>query len=959
MDIRLLGTVELDRHGERVHLTGRRTRSLLALLSLNAGRVVPVERILRLVWPGETVTTAPRLLQKQVSALRGLIKDPELLRRQGTGYVLHAARAAVDAHVFEDDCAAARSALARGDVKAAAGLLREALALWRGPALAGTTDELARAFGPGLEEQLLAARCDRIAAAIDLGDAGDVLGELSELISDRPVDERLRRLRILALDRTDRRGEAIGEYHEFRRILDDELGVEPGAALQAAYTDLIAERRGRGALPPPSHRIPRQLPAAPRHFVGRTDILAALDAAVETPSASVAVVGSPGVGKTALALHWAHTRSDLFPDGQIYVNLRGYDESEPMPSAGALGLLLMAVATPESEIPADLDARAAAWRTAVAGRRMLIVLDNARDSEQLRPLLPGCPETSVLVTSRDMLAGLIAGEGATRLLLDRLTVEESIGLLGRVVGGDRLTGQRGAVEAIVQGCARLPLALRLAAERAARRPGLPLSTVAEELTDELRRFEVLDAGDPRTRVHGVIAWSLRDLPQETARLFRLLGVHPNAEPTAHFAANLTGLEPSAAARGLELLANASLVTSTGADRYGLHDLLRAFAAAAARETDDEATRRGAMDGMLTWYRHTANAAMDLLAPLRDPTPPCPPPLFPQPPFAGQGDAALWLASNLQAMITAIRLAAEHDRHEHVRDLHYPLVSFLLQRRDVDQALDVLDLAATAAARLGDVAAEADVASGMGKAHTVAYRLDKARTHHEHAARLYEKAGDSQGQAAVLRGMGIAAARAGDFDDALALFERAVAVAEAAGIHSEVARCGVNIGNVHTYLGAYDKALPLMRSGYEYFTIAEDQTAATAALACVSYCLCELGELDAAAEHATRAVDAARRLGAISLEEYGLLNLAMARSRQGRHPEAVDAITEAVAIVEATADQQRRCVIYSALGRIRQKAGDPAMAARAFREALAVAEAIGDTSAAADAAERLEGLGDEG
>jgi transcriptional regulator with XRE-family HTH domain len=375
---------------------------------------------------------------------------------------------------------------------------------------------------------------------------------------------------------------------------------------------------GRGAA---ATKVPRQLPTAVAGFTGRAAESAALtrildDAGAGVPETVViaAISGTAGVGKTALAVQWAHQAADRFPDGQLYANLRGYDQDQPMPAADALAGFLRALGLAGREIPLAEDERAARYRSLLAGRKLLIVLDNARSVEQVLPLLPGSPGCAVVVTSRDSLSGLVARYGAARLELDRLPPGEAVGLL-RALIGRLVQDDPGAARTLATQCCGLPLALRVAAELAAARPDVPLAGLVTELADQRRRLDLLDAGgDPRTSLRAVFSWSYRHLGPEAARAFRLAGLHPGADFDSYAVAALTGTGLGQARTALDALARAHLVQPAGPGRYGLHDLLRAYARELADAGDGEAEQDAALTRLFDHYLHAASIAMDALYP---------------------------------------------------------------------------------------------------------------------------------------------------------------------------------------------------------------------------------------------------------------------------------------------------------------------------------------------------------
>jgi len=466
---------------------------------------------------------------------------------------------------------------------------------------------------------------------------------------------------------------------------DDERAVagwhQRHDVLVAVYTELTRQDRQGGtpirARVGTARVVPAQLPADVDLFTGRAGELAELDRLLTvTPpqtgapdavgGASTAVVisavsGTAGVGKTALALRWAHRVRAGFPDGQLYVNLRGYDPDQPVSPADALARFLRALGVAGADIPLEVDERAASYRSLLDGQRILIVLDNAATVEQVRPLLPGTPSALVVVTSRDALAGLVARDGARRLDLDLLPPQDAVALLGALIE-ERVAAEPDAAAALAGQCARLPLALRIAAELAATRPTTPLATLVAELADEQRRLELLDAGgDPRTAVRAVFSWSYLHLPAEAAWAFRLLGPHPGPDLDPYATAALTHTTMEQAQHLLNVLARAHLIGPTGPGRYGMHDLLRAYAIDLTSTEDAENERRAALTRLFDHYLATACAAMDTLHPAdAHRRPRIPPPATAAPPVANPVVARAWLDAErltgvFPILLTPIRL----------------------------------------------------------------------------------------------------------------------------------------------------------------------------------------------------------------------------------------------------------------------------------------------------------------
>jgi tetratricopeptide (TPR) repeat protein/transcriptional regulator with XRE-family HTH domain len=636
--------------------------------------------------------------------------------------------------------------------------------------------------------------------------------------------------------------------------------------VQEAGTD-AAGRHEDAVAPLPPH----QLPPAPRHFAGRAAELRAMTAALEdaTDGAAVlvtAVDGTAGIGKTALALHWAHQVHDRFPDGELYVNLRGFDPGgTAVMATEALRRFLGAVGVAAAQIPADLDAQAAAYRSRLAGRRMLILLDNARDADQVRPLLPGTPGCLVLVTSRNQMPGLVAVNGAYPLTLDLLGANEASQLLTRRLGAQRTGAEPDAVEEIVAYCAGLPLALALAAAHAATRPQHPLRRSAEQLRDRRHRLNELSASEPTTDLHAVFSWSYDALSAAGARLFRLLGLHPVPDVSAAAAASLTGLRQRQVRQLLAELVRVSLITEHSPGRYGCHDLLHAYASELTQAYDAEPDRRGARHRMLDHYLHTGHAAALLIYPERDPitVQPAQPGVIVEH-LADATAATAWLTTEHRVLMAAIADALANGFPMHTWQLAWSLTTIHDRHGHWHDWVVAQEAAVAAAGRLADSAAQGIAHRLLGRAYTrvgrhedaqeqLRYALDafeavgeRTRQAHTHldladtlldteqhrealahvrrALALYRATGHQVGQADALAGIGLVLAMLGDHATALGYCEQALALHQALGHSFGQATTWDNLGLVHQQLGhhteaakCYRQAAALLReAGDRYF-----------------------------------------------------------------------------------------------------------------------------------------------
>jgi DNA-binding SARP family transcriptional activator len=680
VDFRLLGPLVV-RSGRRViPVPGGKQRVVLAVLLLSAGQMVPADRIADMLWGAAPPPSARVAVRNYVKRLRQTLAEagPGLIGTLPGGYLLSVDPGRLDVARFEGLLGAAQAAVRDGSWERAAAQAAAALALWRGDPLADVeSDALAAREVPRLAEMRLQALEARIDADLQLGRHASAIAELRRQVSAHPLREHPHAQLMLALYRSGRQAEALAAYQHARRILLEELGTEPGSRLRELQQQILTGDPAlaataalvTGGLRP---AVPRQLPGTVRHFTGRSAELTALAGLLRQagrPGGTVvisAIGGTAGVGKTALALHWTHRVAGEFPDGQLYVNLRGFGPSgTPVtPEAGVRGFL-DALGVPPDRIPAGLDARAAMYRSLVAGKRILVLLDNARDADQVRPLLPGTAGSMAVVTSRSRLAGLAVTEGAVQVSLGVFTASEASELLASRLGPARVAREPQAAAEITALCARLPLALAITAARAAARPGVPLAVIAAELRQAGDRLDLLTAGDPATDVRAVFSWSYRSLGERAARMFRLLGLHPGPDISAPAAASLAGLRLPQAQAALRELTGAHLLTEPAPARFAFHDLLRTYAAEQAGIIDTGAARRTAIRRMLDHYLHTGYSAALLIFPSCVPlTLTAARPGTVQEVLADRRQAMDWFEAEHQVLpgVTAAAAAAGFDEH---------------------------------------------------------------------------------------------------------------------------------------------------------------------------------------------------------------------------------------------------------------------------------------------------------
>ena len=803
MDFGVLGPLLVRSNGAALPVVPGKQRALLATLLLSANRAVPVHELAGALWDGDPPRSARVTLQNYVKRLRGALGSAgaDRISTLPCGYLIRAEPGELDVARFESLQALARTAGRDGAWEQAAAHLRDALALWRGEPLADVRSELlALREVPRLVEMRLQAVQARIEADLHVGRHAEVIAELRQLAGAQPLREPWYALLMLALYRDGQQAEALAAYQRARRVLIEELGAEPGPELRRLEGRILA---GDPALEPPEpgpadgpglglrhpQPVPRQLPMAGRHFVGRAAELAGLTALLDLrgqqePETVVisAIGGTAGVGKTALAVHWAHRAAARFPDGQLYVNLRGFDPSgTPVPPDEAIRGFLDGMRVAPDRIPPSPQAREGLYRSLLAGRRMLIVLDNARDAGQVRPLLPGAPGCLVLVTSRSPLTSLVAAVGAHTVPLDVLSDADGRALLSERLGRARITAEPEVVTELTALCAGLPLALAIVAARAAMRPGLSLATLAAEFRDAAGVLDVLDGGDALSSVRAALSWSYQQLPAQPARMFRLLSVHPGPDIAAPAAASLAGISLARARQLLDELIRANLLSGNSAGRFAFHDLLRAYAGERASAEDSEPERRAAMHRMLDCYLHSALGADLALFPHGDPvTVGAPQPgARPEEPASAQ-QAMAWFGAEHRVLLAVAAQAAEHGFDAHAWQLPVVLRTFADRRGYWHDYLPALHAADASARRMADRAGQALVQRQLGHVSTMLGRYPDSRSHQRQALRLYRQLGDARGQGHTLIGLAGAAERQGRYRQALAHCLQALGMYQAAG-----------------------------------------------------------------------------------------------------------------------------------------------------------------------------------
>ncbi|MEU2034333.1 ATP-binding protein [Nocardia amamiensis] len=653
--------------------------------------------------------------------------------------------------------------------------------------------------------------------------------------------------------------------------------------------------------------VPRQLPVYTPHFVGRSEELRRLTALLDTAADGVPVVisainGTAGIGKTALAVHWAHQVADRFRDGQLYVNLRGFDPTGiPMAPAEAIRGFLDAFGVAPEQMPVGTDAQTALYRRLVSGRKMLLVLDNARDSDQVRPLLPDTASCRVVITSRNQLADLITHHGARPITLDVLHTDDATALLARRVGHDRVIAELDVHTDLIEQCARLPLALSIVAARAALNPRVPLWILMGELRDEQTRLDALDAGHPTTNVRAVFSWSYRQLSRPAARMFRLLGLHPGPDISVPAAASLAGVGPRQVRQLLTELARTHLVAQNDEGRFGFHDLLRAYATELAHTHDNAAERRTAQQRVLDHYLHTAYTAAVLMYPRVQPSTP-PPALdgVAAEQVADSTAALAWFQAEHAVLLAVLRLAVTTGLDSHGSRLPHMLVEFFQRKVHWHDWATTQNIALTTAQRSSDTAGQAQAHLGLGRVRSFLGNDVEAENHLRQALALFRSAGDQTGEAHTYREYSVLYEFQNCHVDALRSSKQALRLYRASGDRPGQAMALNNIGWFHSLLGNYQQA--------------------------VSY--------------GRRALALNQELGSRRSESHTLDSLGYAFHHLGDHARAIAHYQRSLAVGRQLGDRPHDAAVLAHLGDAYHAAGDPQTARDAWQQALDILDSLG-------------------
>jgi DNA-binding SARP family transcriptional activator len=935
MQFRLLGPVEVWDGDERISLGGAKQRALLALLLLNANRTVRRAQVIDWLWDREPPRTAGDLVHEYVSRLRRALRscrgaEPSLqrLRTQASGYLLEVAPDELDLDRFERLVDQAHQGMAAGDLELATGMLRQALGLWRSSALANLPTSLAvDTESARLEEARLVALEERLEVDLRLGRHAQLVGELQTLVASYPDREPLRRQLMLALYRSGRRAKALTVYRDTRQMLVEELGLEPSPALEQLERAILrADPALEPVLPtasatldePRPRRGPCELPPDIDDFTGRQAAVAEVQQLLEKDAATAivisAIAGKAGVGKTALAVRVAHRLRPRFADGQLYVNLRGA-EAQALDPADVLAGFLRALGVEGAVIPDGLEERVRLYRSRLADRRVLVVLDNAASEAQVRPLLPASPGCAVLVTSRVRLGGL---EAAHALTLDVLEADQAVALLATLAGPGRVAAEPEAAEQIVRLCGWLPLAVRIAGARLAGRPQWRLALLAERLADEHRRLDELATGDLEVRAS--VALSYRGRGEQKRRLFRLLGLLVAPSFPAWVTAALLDLGLAEAEGLLERLVDAQLVEAAGQDqagqlRYRLHDLLRVYARERLQLEEPTAAQRASLERVLQAYLALAEQADALLEPsgvnhyggdpARGPR---------DHPAAAivEHDPLRWLEAEHASLVAAVDQACDADMGEPGWRLATALVSFFGARAHWDDWQHTHTTALAVARRTSDRDVQGRLLGSLADLHVARNRFDEATCCLQQSLVAFRETGNRRGELQSLSGLGDIDRRQGRFGDAVARLEQSLSGFRELGWHSGEAEVLFDLGDVYR----------------------------------------EQGRLEAAVVCLEQSLRLMRAVGDRLWEAPILRSLALTHCAQGRFGEAIACLEQSVAVTRASGDQHGEGYVLQSLGEVHRTQGCLEDAGTCLEQSLALARATGDRTAEAYAMHSL-------
>jgi DNA-binding SARP family transcriptional activator len=925
--IMLLGPPAASLDGRDLRLGPPRQWAVLAVLAARAGVTVARDEIISAVWGAAQPTSAERGVHTYVSGLRRLLEPARQNRQPGqvlvshdAGYELRVPRHYIDHWEFERHVEQAELCWRREEFESSLEELNSALALWRGPAFSGIPGPFAETEQVRYEELKLGAMERRAEVRLALGRQAEAIPDLQSLIRQQPLRERARLLLIQSLYQSDRQADALAEYQNARRSLIEQLGVEPGEALQALHGQILRGEPLRGHVvdrvvtATPVRReerpvSPSQLPRKTGGLTGRSPELRRLHSLLgpvghETdPLPIVSITGPAGVGKTSLAVSFAHMVAERF-DGHLFVNLHGFDQERMASSAAVVvGGLLAALGVSEAGMPADLDQMVAMYRSVTAAKRLLLVLDNAENATQVRPLLPGGSGSAVIITSRSRLEGLVARDGAHPVVLSPLNAHDSVELLGDVIGRDRVAAEPEAAVRIADLCAGLPLAIRVAAERIATRGHLSLADVAEDLAEESGRLDALTVrGDDETSARTVFSWSYRHLDAEDARAFRLLSLQPAVDFAVGAAAALLDLKTDVAQTRLEALASMHLIEEVRPGRCRFHDLIRLYARELCREQDGQVRQGEAVDRLLRWYLTMAARASAALAPWQDTSH-----LEQDVPglqgVQGSDNGLEWFRRESSALTAAVELASESGRVDIAWQMPFAAFHYLHVVKNWRLWAAVYEPALRATHRAGARFGEAWMHHGLSVADHGRGDFDGAYEHSRSALEIRRAIGDRDGEAWSLHGLGLACLGLKRLDKAESYFVESIRLRHELSDRYGGAVSTLFLSQTVQQSGRSADAVKLAEEALAVFTELDSLSGVGHALTVLGSAHKELRNYDLAGRYLRRALQACRDAGDEHGEGDALRGLGGVMSEVGADDQAREYLAKAFMIMQRRGDPQ--------------------------------------------------------
>ncbi|WP_405944127.1 BTAD domain-containing putative transcriptional regulator [Streptomyces sp. NBC_00932] len=936
-DILVLGPVELRVDGRREMYGSAKAVHMLAALALDVGTPVPLNTLAERLWDDDPPGKPNSSLHSYATRIRRRL-GADRLPNEAHAYALDIDPDVVDHHRFLRLTTQARSLSDSGDDTQALALLRQAESLWRGEPLTGLGGLWAERIRRGLGERLLAATLLRAEIELGMGRFTALVPELTALVEQRPTDETVARHFMTAAYGCGRQTDALRAYETLRTLLRQE-GTEPGEALNRTYR-LILDRSPVGELLPqrvpgaPAAPVPDNLPAH-AELVGRTSELRHLE--TESPDITYvhSISGMAGVGKTLLALHTARRLSQHHPEGLHYLNLHGHSAGrQPLPPETVIATLLRQLGVPAGAVPHELDELSALWRTVLATRRVVVVLDDVADPRQVRPLLAGSPSSVVLLTSRRRLSGL---PGVRHISLDVLPAKESAALFAGLVGRER-GGTPSERSALATLCGHLPLALELVAGRLNSRPSWTVTHLIERMSRPSDRLSEIRDGD--TEIASAFALSYDTLPADHQEVFRLLGLHFGHDFGPHATAALTGRSVGATERILESLLDSHLLQEPAPDRYRLHDLIGEFALGLTTAHDTVSAREAARDRLADFSLHAAAAAVRLAHPRRSPEVlPGRPAARALPGWQEPEEARAWLVAEQAALLAVERHSRSHGRPARAARLAHVLADFL----DAEGYWEAAELHTHAVGHWCAVHDRASEARALVDLTTVQYRTGRygqAEGNGHRALELARTMGDIATEAESLRMLGLLAWDVGRLDDSLVLQREALDIRSKLGDPWHIARYQNNLGITLLQLGDHDGAMKNFRLSLFGFVRAKDERGEAQALNNLGDLHLHRGENEAARASFSRSLDLVMRVGSRTEQAIAQLNLGSSLLTPENSSQALTLHRQALSTFRLINDKRCEAITLNAVGKNMLSAGRPMEASAHYAAALDLARRIG-------------------